>query len=101
MKTRFQTNRGLWMRISVILFAISWCLPLIGPKDQLYPPIFILYGSFVDRFFRHVLDTGGFLYFVRMLAGFTLVSFLVTTVVGWILHCMVVIGRTKKRPPEV
>ncbi len=95
--SRFQTDWRLGIRIALCLFLVSWFLPVIGPKDEFFPPVFILYGTIVDRYIRHVYGAGAFSYFIRMVAGFAVVSFLISVLCGWLLQLLVVIMRTKKR----
>jgi hypothetical protein len=92
--TRFETNTRLWFWIASGLFAISWFLPMVTIKGSYFSMATGL-KELVGAIQREA-DSETRL-FSRVLSIFVCLSILISIVVGWLLHCFIIIIRSRKR----
>lgn len=93
-KTRFQTDWRLWAWMTSILFAVSLFIPVISIKSGPYFSVAFALRDFAAAV--HQGDDSEKELIGGLLIFFTSVLVIVTFVLGWLLHCFVVIVRTKK-----
>lgn len=94
MKTiRFETDRRLWFWIALVLFAISWFIPVVEIKG----PYFSMARGLKGLIHAVQQDSDSEAQLMsRVLTVFALVSVLLSIVFGWLLHCFVIIIRGRK-----
>jgi hypothetical protein len=97
--SRFQTDRRLWFRISLVFFLVSWFLPILSiAKDggSGCPAILILVwwivGVLQPDVTSELVRSGAML-----LGAFGCVSVILSCTAAWFLHCAIIIVRTKRR----
>jgi hypothetical protein len=91
---RFQTDRRLWLWVSLALLAVIWLFVPIGIKSESYRPIVLLWdwiGYIFNSDRREVFGVG------VMLLIFACLSSIVAAVIGWPLHALIVVMRHGKR----
>jgi hypothetical protein len=95
MKTiRFPTDRRLWTRTALVILAASWCIPIISIKGSPCFSIATVLKELVAAMHRH--DDSE----TELLRGVFIVyssaSLAIAIVLGWLLHCFVVMVRARK-----
>jgi hypothetical protein len=93
--TKFQTNVRLWMLIALVLFAVIWLTPLLGDIHGEALPV-VVWRWFVALVHGEV-PSREFFGITAFFVLFTCVVAIVAVVIGWLLHCAVVIVRTRRR----
>ena len=91
---RFQTDRRLWLWVSLALLGVIWLFVPIGIKSESYRPIVLLWdwiGYIFSPDRREVFGVG------VMLLVFGCLSSIVAAVIGWPLHALIVAMRHGKR----
>jgi hypothetical protein len=91
---RFQTDWRLWMWIALILFVVSLFIPVISIKSGPYFSITSALRDFVTAV--HQTDDSEIQLLGGILVFFTSVAVIIALVLGWLLHCFIVIVRTKR-----
>jgi hypothetical protein len=95
MKTaRFPTDRRLWTRTALVILAASWCIPLISIKGGPHFSIAAALRELVAAAYRH--DDSATHLFRGVFIVFGSGSVVVAIVLGWLLHCLVVMVRARK-----
>ena len=95
--TRFQTDRRLWLWISLTLVAAIWCFVPMGIKTETYRPVVLLWdwvGYIFSSDRREVFGVG------VMLLIFGCMSCIVAAVIAWPLQALIVVLRRGKRGLE-
>jgi len=93
--TRFPTDLRLWNWIALAVLAASWCIPVISIKSGPYFSIATALKELVAAIHRQ--DDSATLLFRRVFIVFASASVVVAIVIGWLLHCLVVIVRARRR----
>jgi len=96
--TRFETDWRVWLRIGVILFLVSWFLPIIGvgkSGDPGCPAILLLFTFFSARF-ESDATMEVVTFFGMAFALFGILSAIISFTIAWFLHCAVVIVRNRR-----
>lgn len=91
---RFQTDRRLWLWVSVALLAMIWLFVPISIKSESYRPVVLLWdwiGYIFSSDRREVIGVG-----VTLLM-FACLSSIVAAVIGWPLHALIVVMRHGRR----
>lgn len=87
-RTRFETNKRLWLFISVGLFLVPWFALRMGKGDGMCPAgLWLVLFEYPD----HGLETLGVLLILSLSFG------TVAVVIGWVLQCLVVVIQSKFR----
>jgi hypothetical protein len=92
--TRFPTNVRLWEWIALAVLAASWCIPVISIKSGPYFSIATALKELVAAIHRH--DDSALQLFRGVFIAFGSASVVVAIILGWSLHCLVVIVRARK-----
>ena len=92
--TRFPTNVRLWEWIALAVLAASWCIPVISIKSGPYISIAAALKELVAAIHRH--DDSSMQLFRGVFVVFGSASVVVAIVLGWSLHCLVVMVRARK-----
>lgn len=91
---RFQTDARLWTRITLILLAVGWCIPILsiksGPSFSIATALKELAVAIYHR------DGSSTQMFGIAFVSYAIYSAFVAAVFGWVLHCVVVIVRTSR-----
>jgi len=90
--TRFQTDKRLWILIAVVLFASSWCFPLIDIKGPPVRPVLVLWDGVVAIVHGDSSMWGAL---GLPLVMFACLSGIAAAVFGWMFQCLVVIVRSR------
>jgi heme/copper-type cytochrome/quinol oxidase subunit 2 len=93
--TRFQTDARLWEWIALAVLAASWCIPVISIKSGPYFSIATAFKELVAALHQH--DDSATQLFRGVFIVFGSTSVVVAIVLGWLLHCLVVMVRARKR----
>jgi len=93
--TRFPTDVKLWAWIALAVLATSWCIPVLSIKAGPSFSIARALWEFGAAVHRH--DDSGTQLFCLVFMVFASASAVAAIVLGWVLHCLVVIVRTRKR----
>jgi hypothetical protein len=92
---RFETDVKLWAWITLILLGASWCIPVLSVKGG---PSFSN-ATALKEFVLAVYQRDGD--YAQLCGGmfvvYAIYSVFLATVIGWVLHCVVVIVRTTLR----
>jgi hypothetical protein len=92
--TRFPTDRRPWTRTALVILAASWCIPIISIKGSPCFSIATVLKELVAAIHRH--DDSE----TELLRGVFIVyssaSLAIAIVLGWLLHCFVVVVRARK-----
>jgi hypothetical protein len=92
MTLRFKTDSRWWFCISLVLFVLSWFLPVWDLKGAPSTPPWVLWVSlFADSGPDHLGWT------LRHLGMFSLFFAFPAVAVGWVLHCVAVIVRDARK----
>ena len=91
-----------WRLLTIIFLATLiafWCLPLVVIKDTFSSAVSILWGvhAMSLRPVAYRPDSSYFDYFRGLLEGFALGSFIASAIFAWLIHCLVVMFRQKRR----
>jgi hypothetical protein len=91
----FKTERGLWLKISLLLFAVPWFVPMVGGKGTgNMPPVAVLIGLIWEVLFDPTrVNEDGFVF----IGLFTVFFALPAIAVGWVSQALVVIVRDARR----
>jgi hypothetical protein len=76
-----------------------WCLPLVVIKDTFSPAVSIVWSAHATslRPAQYRPDSSYFDYFRRLLEDFALFSSIASAIFAWLIHCLVVMFRQKRR----
>jgi heme/copper-type cytochrome/quinol oxidase subunit 2 len=83
----------MWIALAVL--AASWCIPVISIKSGPYFSIATALKELVAAVHRH--DDSARQLFRGVFIAFASASAIVAVVLGWLLQCLVVIVRARKR----
>ena len=86
---RFNTDLRWWLWISLVLFVLPWLLPIWDVKGSAMLPGMCWVILFSDP--THAFEALGFIAIFSLLFGVPAVS------VGWVLQCVVVMMRDRRR----
>jgi hypothetical protein len=91
-----------WRLLTVIFLATSvafWCLPLVVIKDTFSSAVVILRNVHATslRPAPYRPDSSYFDYFRGLLEGFALFSFIASVIFAWLIQCLVIMFRQKRR----
>ena len=92
--TRFATDVRLWEWIALAVLAASWCIPLISIKGGPHFSIATALRELVAAVYRH--DDSETQLFRGVFIVFASGSVVLAIVLGWLLHCFVVMVRARK-----
>ena len=92
--TRFPTDVRLWEWIALAVLAASWCVPVISIKSGPCFSIATALKELVAAVHRH--DDSAMQLFRGVFIVFASASVVVAIVLGWLLHCFVVMVRARK-----
>jgi hypothetical protein len=92
--TRFPTNVRLWEWIGLAVLAASWCIPFISIKNGPCFSIATALEELVAAIQRH--NDSAMQLFRCVFIVFGSASVIVAIVLGWSLHCLVVIVRVRR-----
>jgi hypothetical protein len=91
---RYQTDARLWAWFTLALLAASWCVPVLSIKGPYFSIATTLKEWVVAVYHRE----GSLARLVGIVFVFYAVcSLFLATVFGWVLHCVVVIVRARRR----
>jgi len=93
--TRFPTDVRLWEWIALAVLAASWCIPVISIKSGPHFSIATALKELIAAVHQH--DDSATQLFRGVFIVFASASVVVAIVFGWLLHCLVVIVRARKR----
>jgi len=93
--TRFSTNTRLWEWIALAVLAVSWCIPVLRIKSGPYFSIATALKELVAAIGRHDDSSMQLFRGVFVVAGSASVA--VAIVLGWLLHCLVVMVLARMR----
>jgi hypothetical protein len=93
----FKTERGLWLKISLLLFTALWFVPMVGGKGAgSMPPVALLIGLIGEVLFHPTqVNEDGFIF----IGLFTVFFALPAIALGWVLQALVVVVRDGRRDP--
>lgn len=83
--SRYQTDKRLWLWVSLVLFVAPWFLVPIGKSDEWRPAILWLF-LFTEP--HHLLEVVG------GIVMFSLLFAIPACAVGWVVQCLIVIVRS-------
>ena len=92
--TRFPTDVRLWEWIALAVLAASWCIPVISVKSGPYFSIATALKELLAAIHRH--DDSAMQLFRGVFIVFGSASIVVAIVLGWSLHCLVVMVCARK-----
>jgi heme/copper-type cytochrome/quinol oxidase subunit 2 len=93
--TRFPIDVRLWEWIALAVLAASWYIPVISIKSGPYFSIATALKELVAAVHQH--DDSATQLFRGVFIVFASASVVVAIVFGWLLHCLVVIVRARRR----
>ena len=91
---RFETDRRLWLWVSLVLLGVIWLFVPIGIKSESYRPVVLLWdwlGYIFSSDRREVFGVGVMLLIFAWLSGIG------AALIGWRLHALIVVMRHGKR----
>ena len=92
--TRFPTDVRLWEWVALAVLAASWCIPVISIKGGPHFSIATTLKELVAAVHRHDDSETELLRGVFIV--FSSASVAIAIVLGWLLHCFVVMVRARK-----
>jgi hypothetical protein len=92
--TRFKTNKRLWFWLTIALWVPCWFIPIQGKGDERWNPLLMIWESF-----RAIFEWGFSLdkieEFVVILFMFVATTGFAAAAIAWVIHCPIVMVRTK------
>jgi hypothetical protein len=92
--TRFPTDVRLWEWITLAVLAASWCIPIISIKGSPCFSIATILKELVAAVHRH--DDSETECLRGVFIVYSSASLAIAIVLGWLLHCFVVMVRARK-----
>lgn len=98
--TRFQTNKLLWLVLTLTLWIPTWFIWHIGKAGDTDTPLTIVW-EMLRQFVQNGLSFGRLEEFFGFIIFFFVIPLLAAATVAWVIHCPIVMFMHRPKNDEV